>query len=204
MSLILEALRKSEAERRRGAVPDLFQGDAIAPPPARSSLRPWWFAAPLLLLVPLLWWWTDGIEDAPVAHAAQTVAPTPQHAAPDPDVAPAGRALPEIDRLQAPAQPTTEVPALAPPAPAAETVSHFPATATPTRLSALPPERRRALPPLRLSLHLWNEDPARRVAIVDGRRVAVGDRAGDARVAEIRRDGVLLDWQGETLLVPLP
>ena len=44
MSLILEALRKSEAERRRGEMPDLR---AELPPPAagsRSSLRralPW-------------------------------------------------------------------------------------------------------------------------------------------------------------------
>jgi general secretion pathway protein B len=61
-----------------------------------------------------------------------------------------------------------------------------------------------AFPPLRLSMHLWNDDPARRVAILDGRRVAPGDRVGDAVVAEIRRDGVLLAWNGETVLVPLP
>src|SRR5262245_13450732 len=42
MSLILEALRKSEAERRRGQPPDLF---ADLPPASRRTARrspPWW------------------------------------------------------------------------------------------------------------------------------------------------------------------
>ena len=60
------------------------------------------------------------------------------------------------------------------------------------------------LPPLRLSMHLWNEFPALRVAILHGKRVAEGDRIGAARVAEIRHDGVVLDQDGELVLVPLP
>ena len=57
MSLILEALRKSEAERRRGEAPDLFQPDVVARTTASPSPRPWLWAAPVLLLLPLLYWW---------------------------------------------------------------------------------------------------------------------------------------------------
>ena len=71
-------------------------------------------------------------------------------------------------------------------------------------LAALPSGQRKALPPLRLSMHLWNEEPSRRLAILDGQRVTEGDRVGDAVVAEISREGVVLDWNGERILVPLP
>ena len=46
MSLILDALRKSEAERRRGQSPDLFAATPGAPAPGRERPRVW----PLLSL----------------------------------------------------------------------------------------------------------------------------------------------------------
>ncbi|RFP59434.1 hypothetical protein D0Y53_10730 [Luteimonas weifangensis] len=74
----------------------------------------------------------------------------------------------------------------------------------PLSLSALSVEERRALPPLKLSMHLWNPDPARRFVILDGQRAGEGDRIGDAVVVAIARDGVLLDWNGRRLRLPLP
>jgi hypothetical protein len=53
-------------------------------------------------------------------------------------------------------------------------------------------------------MHLWNADPARRVAVLDGQRVAEGDRIGDGVVTAITREGVVLDWDGARILVPLP
>jgi general secretion pathway protein B len=220
MSLILEALRKSEAERRRGEAPDLLRVD---PAPARATPAPWrraWIAAPLLLVAALAaWWWRD--SDAPVAvdaGAPARAAPVATKAA-TPTRPPA--TLPEIDRLQPPPAPpaapivapdrvaTAALPPPAPPASASGATTSAapvaaPAPAAPVALGALPASQRKALPPLRLSMHLWNEDPARRVAILDGRRVAPGDRIGDAVVAGIRPDGVLLDWNGLQVLVPLP
>lgn len=215
MSLILEALRKSEAERRRGEAPDLLRVDPV---PARAAPAPWrraWIAAPLLLVAALAaWWWRDG--DAPVAVDADApvrAAPVAAKAA-TPTRPPA--TLPEIDRLQPPPAPppapgvapdrvaTAAAASPAPPASASTAPVAAPAPAAPVALAALPASQRKALPPLRLSMHLWNEDPARRVAILDGRRVAPGDRIGDAVVAGIRPDGVLLDWNGLQVLVPLP
>ena len=77
MSLILEALRKSEAERRLGSAPDLL----TAMPVLRMSRpqRRWPLAlASLLLLVALaaVWWWT---RNAPTPHAA-AIAPSSQGA----------------------------------------------------------------------------------------------------------------------------
>jgi general secretion pathway protein B len=98
---------------------------------------------------------------------------------------------------------TTPVARVAPALPAAENRSaSFDGTA-PLRLAELAPASRRELPPLKLTMHMWNEAAAQRFVIVDGRRLVEGDRLGAVQVAEIRRDGVLLDWNGRPLLLPL-
>jgi general secretion pathway protein B len=70
-------------------------------------------------------------------------------------------------------------------------------------LSDLSAEQRRQLPPLKLSMHLWNQDPSRRLVIIDGARLAEGDRLGDAVIDQINTDSVVLDWNGRRLRLPL-
>ena len=81
MSLILEALRKSEAERRRGQAPDLF---AELPPATHRrgpALSPWyWLLLALVLCAALAWLLRErwAPPAAPVAtSAAGTVAMAP-------------------------------------------------------------------------------------------------------------------------------
>lgn len=220
MSLILEALRKSEAERRRGEPADLLRADVFTAP-ALPPLVAWRWLLPLALLLALalLAWWRHG--PAPAAPAAQARVAAARRVAPADTRPPAGR-LPPVPHLQAPASPPPAPPPRAEHLPAQAALPATPealpvpaatpgvaATADPAdrdivALGALSPEQRKGLPPLRLSMHLWNADPARRIAVLDGRRAAVGDRLGEATVAEIRRDGVLLQWQGMRVLVPLP
>ncbi|WP_158635667.1 general secretion pathway protein GspB, partial [Vulcaniibacterium tengchongense] len=90
------------------------------------------------------------------------------------------------------------------PAPGAEPARAAPPTpadptAAPLRLAELGPGERQQLPPLKMSMHLWAPDPARRFAIVDGVRVGEGDRIGAAVVEAIVQDGVILNWQGRRL-----
>ena len=70
-------------------------------------------------------------------------------------------------------------------------------------LSDLDPAQRKSLPPLKLSMHMWNDDPTQRFVILDGTRLREGDRIGDAVVTTISREGVVLDWEGRRLLVPI-
>ena len=217
MSLILDALRKSEAERRRGQAPDVF---AAAPgaPPARAPVPRVW---PLLLLGAMLlgsaWLiWNAGGEREPPVAAGEPAA----------DPANAGAPPPRIIVVPAPAPPPARP---APPATRGDdAVAPAPATAAPTAVApppmpmpAPPPEpvaadpelpplavldaaSRAALPPLKLTMHVYAEDPARRFAIVDGQRVAEGARLGAAVVAQIRRDGVVIEVDGRRLLLPKP
>jgi general secretion pathway protein B len=99
--------------------------------------------------------------------------------------------------------PAAAPPVVPPPAPAPADVP-APADEYVPTLAALTPGERAALPPLKLSMHVWNSDAARRFAIVDGQRVVEGTRVGAAVVTAIRRDGVVLDVNGRSLLLPRP
>ena len=230
MSLILEALRRSEAERRRGAPPGLLDGAPLR----AATPRPIW---PLMLggvilgaaLAGGVLWWVIGdgmmaddsppaartpetpraanvpplpvlstrrevpatspFPEAPAASAAPTVFAAPEAAiAPEASTAPLRSASPVT--LATPPEPDIAEPPDRLTGPAAGDVSR-------ANLSA------EALPPLRLSMHVFAEVPAQRFAILDGQRVREGDRVtDDLQVLEIRRDGLRLSWQGRVLWLP--
>jgi len=236
MSLILEALRKSEAERRRGEVPSVYS-ELPAPrrsPKLRFKRTSAWVLVASIGLATL--WGVRALltpaSDTPTAADARLAKPVAASPAPRlPSVAhltPATRsaaasaaaakrpwipapspiddstttpattpaiAEPEIAPLaRAPA--TRAAPTIAPPAVA-------PANDDMLRLSDLDPDSRKALPPLKLSMHMWNSDPSQRFVILDGNRVREGDRIGDAVVTAITSDGVVLDWNGRQLKLPI-
>ena len=232
MSLILEALRKSEAERRRGLPPDLHTELPPTPPRRGRALPGWWWLVPLAAVLGLAAWLVlANRSPAPIASvpppartatrplpaepptpeplpartpmparpaAAVATAPSATVAAPPaPDVgddAPTRTAIP----APAPASPPTPAPPPAPIAPVAPADS-----GRVLLVGELDAETRNALPPLKLSMHLWNEDPTRRFVILDGQRLGEGDRVGEASIARIEPDGVLLEWHGRRVRVPV-
>lgn len=70
-------------------------------------------------------------------------------------------------------------------------------------LADLDPEARKQLPPLKLSMHLWNEAPSQRFVIVDGQRLKEGDVLGEIVIERISRDGAVLIWRGSRLKIEL-
>lgn len=216
MSLILEALRRSEAERRRAAPPSLL-GDVGPARPARTSAWPMALGGLLLgglLVAAAAWWWGVG-RQAPVAEAPPavvTAAPAPPaHNVPIEPVPAAAYAPPP-----SPA-PITPAPRPAPEAaPVAEATITAPiepeAVTSATADTGLGPRDGDlrwsegvgdALPPLRVSMHVYADDPLRRFAIVDGQRRREGETLQPGLVLlEIRRDGLRLGWQGRVLWVP--
>lgn len=250
MSLILEALKKSEAERRLGRAPDLLTPARAAPP-----RRPAWLAgfalglALALLAVALAAWWfwpapapsgaIEGQEEAsgriapvPEGRAAQE-APVPIRRSPRPQriesappavaPAPAPReeafaareresiALPAGDSpftLPSEAPPSAPPAASATPAPAPEPEPEpapEPALESFPTLAWFTAAERDGLPPLRLSMHVYDANPQARFALIDGHRLRQGDTVTDGlQLAEIRPDGVVLDWRGRRFLLPRP
>lgn len=96
----------------------------------------------------------------------------------------------------------TDTPAAAP---IAAIATAAPAADAPPPLSSLGHEARGRLPPLKISMHVYAEDPAARVVIIDGRRLREGDAIDAAlRLAEIRREGSVLELDGRRYLLPRP
>lgn len=233
MSLILEALRRSEAERRRGKSPDLFDGGSVA----QGGARPLWpvalggLAGGLLIAGALAWWLQSAADPAlvaPPAPASPTPAPMPAPpAAPMPQATPAAPVVtaaplppPAAEPPAAAESPPVQTPAPAPEPEPAPTAPSAPEAAPAPAVSAardpllgpadgdlavgdLAAPLRAGLPPMRLSMHVFAEDPARRFAIVDGIRLREGDTLdAGLRLREIRRDGLRLEWQGRVLWLP--
>lgn len=207
MSLILEALRKSEAERRRGAAPGVTMELPPTPTAHARTMPPW--LLPLLVTGVLAalaaFWWPrrDAATPPPTlprhvenAARAATAAPvvvarTPPAVA-APAVAPPAAPSPTARRPDAPPPPSMTGPALPPPAPVT------------TPAEAIPDIAATALPPVKLSMHMWDADPARRFVILDGQRLAEGDRSGGLTVVAIDHRGVVIERDGQRARVPLP
>lgn len=237
MSLILEALRKSEAERRRAQVPDLLAEPqaAVAPVPVAAQRWPWlvlgavvllgvaWLVRALLPAQATSAEATVGNRAVDVADAPAYVQPAPVRAAP-----PLRRPLVVAPPVTAPSTPATTSPSASQTssgnvsspiaaAPTPDTVALPVAPARPPpapqprpqsndsilRLSDLGSEERGQLPPLKLSMHMWNDVPAQRFVIIDGNRLGIGAHIGALTVADIVSDGVVLDWNGRLLKLPL-
>ncbi|HEX3896161.1 MAG TPA: general secretion pathway protein GspB [Rudaea sp.] len=69
--------------------------------------------------------------------------------------------------------------------------------------SELPFSVRKALPELRLSMHVYASDPAQRFVILNDSRIGEGDKTNDdVFVREIRPDGVVLEFQSQRFFYP--
>jgi len=245
MSFILEALRKSEAERRRGQTPDLLSDAQPVAPAARVNTssrgqRVAIVAAALIALLLVAWALrpTAPAESAPASAPAASTSTTAAVAVPAPSTSlsppPARVAAPPAVRKPTSAPPVaippttaaTTTPATAPqtrePQPATtepdidaptaptQVVTTQPANATafaspdvPLKLADLSTDERQQLPALKLSMHMWAPDAANRFAIIDGTRLNEGDRIGDATVEAIQQDGVMLNWRGRRIRLPI-
>ena len=212
MSLILEALRKSEAERRRGNTPDVAMELPPAPLRTRNAAPAWlWPSVLLAVAIAAIAWWlaTRGDVAAPATPAIAADA--------EPTASPA--AVPAVvPRPVAPAV-VTEVPVVAA-VPSATKTAGASIAASPPPLPApardIPPPQAPILPPpapvpattsmtgVKLSMHMWDAAPDKRFVILNGQRMAEGDRNGDVQVVAIERDGVVVERDGQRARVALP
>lgn len=212
MSLILEALRKSEAERRRGDMPDLrAELPPVVPAPQKPLHRalPWLIAIVAIgfaaVLVLLLHPWSRDTTTASIASPATTIPAPAETVRLQPRLrtpAATGVETSRIAEREAP-KPLPPPAPVAPPAPEPPPPSVATADMQETSINALPADQRKALPPLQLSMHMWDPDPAKRFVILDGERYAEGDSVGPMRIRRIDAGGVLFDWQGRSVRLPL-
>ena len=191
MSFILDALRKSEHERQRSAVPGLAQVP-LATPPARL---PRWalvvigvLAAAVLVLGGA--WWQSTRVPAELAASPPIVE---RHVELPPAPAPSAERADRVATLRSPAEPTapprenalaaaagptsTELAAAEPSfgaAPAAPPVTAPDEPALPSAAALL--AEGIVLPEMRLELHRFRERPRDRFVFINGRKYVEGER----------------------------
>ena len=216
MSLILDALKKSELERNRHTGPGLHEV-RIAPPP--QGLPLWGIVLGVVLLANLgLLTWLVARPSLPVSTAAvPAAAPAlPVAAALPPATAasatgltqivdPVPVALPSV--LPDPAAATTPLPVAGfDPAPVSYGNERAPAPlprGTPETAAdrSLPSYQDlnasgANLPPLRLSLHVYDREPALRYVLLNSTQLHEGESTPDGlRLERVTETGVIVSWR---------
>jgi general secretion pathway protein B len=192
MSYILDALKKSEAERSRGSVPTLL---IPAQTQFRSSVAIWVLLGALIVNACLFAAWMFW-------PAAPT---TPQAVAPAGIPAPTPPANNSAVPRTIPSPPPTVVQAAESPPPQSFEAEKPKAEATPdTRIepTARTPSDDLPAPTYSFSTHVYATDPSMRAVTMKGRRFVEGDSIGPGvTIKEITESGVVLDINGR--LVPM-
>lgn len=206
MSFILDALRKSELERQRQSGPSIAEL-----PVARDDRR----LPRALLAIGLLLVVNVGVllffllRDTSGALPAAETTPVTAVSVPAPaDTAPAVDS-PVVDAqvIEPEAMPEATLP---PPAPdptllpdASVTYSPGPADDMPPPIADLPAQVTAGLPELSVDLHIYSDDPAKRVVFINGRRYQRGAVLVEGpTVEEINREGAVLSYHGRRFLLP--
>jgi general secretion pathway protein B len=215
VSFILDALRKSEHERQRSALPGLAQVPQAAP---AAQMPRWALVVIGVLAVAVLalggaWWQSVRAPTQTPATSTPTVqrnvelppGPTPSATEARP-TAPT-RAPPNT--LSQPSQ--TALAAAATPSPeAGEPTPSAPSRPQPAADTATLPSaaalaaRGVSLPPLRLELHAFSEQPRDRFVFINGRKYVEGERLIEGpQLVSIEPRGAVLSQAGQRFrLVP--
>lgn len=208
MSFILDALKRSEEERRRQEQP-VVPGLAGASPPAGGRLGLPLLGVGLLLNALLLGWlfWPQPQQQpaaAPSAELAElTVEPAPPAPAELPKPPPgalaeaAGFGTTASAAARPPVEPASEpAPKPAPAATPAPT-GRAAVRAAPPLLGELAPRLRAEIPAIPVNIHVYSPNPAGRFVLIDMRRYHEGDTlASGPRLETITPQGLVLSHAG--------
>jgi general secretion pathway protein B len=214
MSLILDALRKSERTRQQSLTGQLGAGET-PPGPARLPL-PWVTLLGILLLVnavvlAVFFWHGSAPEPAATPPTAANLqsqsapyrpevrplseeAPTPQVAEP---ATPAPAVVPAVVPARAPAAGTRQA------TPQAAPIGAQNAGADLTSYDDLPADVRQSLPALHLDVLGYATKPADRFVVINLQRYRAGDTTADGvQVVDILPQGAVLESRGTRFLLP--
>ncbi|AMV72268.1 hypothetical protein JCM30471_07530 [Desulfuromonas carbonis] len=202
MSLILDALKKAEADRRQTQPPSpVTTFTAEAPPRSRRN----WLLGLVILgglggAAILIWWlhpWASVVGSVEASKVTVQPPSISQFQEKEP-AAPPKVIPPPVLPVTAP-KPEPDPPLVTP-------SSSKPAVAvTPKRvpsLRELAPADRVRLPEINLQLHFYTADPARRLVRINGTNLHEGEEGGGLHVIQIRPADVVLGVGGVEFSLP--
>lgn len=229
MSYILDALRKSETERRQGKIPDLGQQVQLIHKPRKKTVpAAVWVAVALIInaiVLAVIFWpggapATDESADlsatVPEEATREPVAPVQpqqdgnQTSSPESDTAgtePAGEAVEEpMDALaeSGEAEPRLRPTVIVPNRTEANSVPALPEqepTGRVPHLVELPLPFQKSIPDLIFNSHIYSSDPSARRVMINNQYMRTGDSFSGIRVERITEEGVVLSKNGRQFRV---
>lgn len=217
MSYILDALRKSETERRQGKVPDLGQQVQLIHRPKKKRTSPIvWVVLALLVnagvLAVVLW-------PKPTLETAQRPAPKQEQELASKTAPAAEKVEPEPAAQAESTQAVVSPPPVLDNNPVAERL--WPAIITPSvrqqreqsevaeggpimrvpHLVELPLSFQKSIPDLMFNSHLYSTDPYASRVMINGHYLGQGDAFSGILVEEVTENGVILSKQGRRFRV---
>ncbi len=212
MSYILDALKRAEAERQRGAVPGLH-AQQLSPSVGKDvpviKLQWWWIVGSVLLTLcaVLAYRSVEKSETAALVvpvPVAESVASIPQAITPH-IVRPVAN-LPSVAMPPPPgkAKASTQVPTSPKPdTPVHEAKALQSAPAEVPKLSELPDEIRRQIPALTINGSVYSDNPAQRLLVVNGQVQSQGGQMGSTlKLEEIGVKSSVFSFSGTRFKVP--
>ena len=188
MSYILDALKKSEAERKKALRPGKERLALADEAPARPPYAAWagiGFALAALLAAGA-YLLGQRQAPAPAPPVAETVPQLPAKPQPQPEPTVVTAAETPAAIKAGEAEPSAEAPP-EPPAPKRSIL----------RFADLPSRLQAKVPDLKVSSHLYSSDPGDRMATINGTPRREGaDLGGGLRLVEVTASGVLLEIEG--------
>ncbi|HSG63819.1 MAG TPA: general secretion pathway protein GspB [Gammaproteobacteria bacterium] len=208
MSFILDALKKSEKERQRSAVPGIGDLPVVVQQARPSTWTIALIAGLGLAVVGLaIAWWRSAVPETvaardPIAAPARVVA--------QPRVPPAPVAAQPPAETRSLASEATRVAGVVRPPPPAESpgttrpvsaspgvITDGPMSITEARLAGMP------VPELKLELLVYSGDPARRFVYINSAKYTEGDTLPEGpQLVEITTTGAILSYRGRAYLLP--
>ena len=226
MSFILDALKKSEIERQRQSAPGLIDNTTAQ---RRNRLPVWAVALGVLLAVNLIVLaFTLSRKSTPATHASRTAdtvsapnanaaPPVPQHFSPL-DSAPVYAPEIPVAAPDSPAPAQSLVTRIGPIGGSGSTPAHREPRPDPLltdenanaenqevlpSISEISLNGAQALPELHLDVHVYATKPAERFVYINMRKYHEGTAMQEGPTVErIRRDGVVLNYQGLRFILP--
>jgi general secretion pathway protein B len=215
VSYILDALRKSDQQRRRGAAPTLLVGQATAVAPKRPAFLPYGMLVAVLVGAGVVIGWLRPWQPEQAAPAgAELVAAKPkpelqvQAAQPPAQASPVlvpakpqrpARAKPKTDGAprQADAAMPGKAEAPAPGQPGGSAAADAARVQTVLSMAELPLSVQQELPAMTISVHAYSGNPANRLVGINNRILREGEYVvPDLKLEQITPDGMIFGYKG--------
>jgi len=209
VSYILDALRKSDQQRRRGAAPTLLAGQATAVAPRRPAFLAYGLLATVLVAAGMVIGWLRPWQPEQAAPAgaelvaAKPLESTPRQPASAPsEMAPQPKAALQVQDAKPPAQAS---PALVPRKPQRPTRAQPGGTAAPDAARAqtvisiaeLPLSVQQELPAMTISVHAYSGNPANRLVGINNRMLREGENVVPGlKLEQITPEGMIFGYKG--------